>query len=244
MMGKSHLIIGTGASLSIMQLAGVEITLPCVAIAAISSLAPDLDEPNSLLARKAIPGILLRVLQVLLLAAGVYIFAAELAPAPWHLVLGVLTASVSFVPGRSLRQLAMLLIGVGLIAFLESAAPWNSVAGSILVLSAVVQHRGFTHTFYALAGWTVLLYFAGQQADSASGLWIAGGLGYALHLLADSLTRRGIKPLPPLPIKLRLKLMSTGTKKGDKVERIFVVLTLVLVVYAFAPPLFERLTGS
>ncbi|MNN89984.1 hypothetical protein D3C81_2078710 [compost metagenome] len=58
-------------------------------------------------------------------------------------------------------------------------------------------------------------------------------MSYALHLLADSLTQRGITPLPPLPFKLRLKLMSTGTKKGSAVEKFCIVLTLVLVTYVF-----------
>ncbi|WP_342438758.1 hypothetical protein NSS79_06770 [Paenibacillus sp. FSL L8-0436] len=54
-----------------------------------------------------------------------------------------------------------------------------------------------------------------------------------MNLLADSLTQRGITPLPPIPFKLRLKLMSTGTKKGDAVENLCIVFTLVLVIYAF-----------
>lgn len=49
----------------------------------------------------------------------------------------------------------------------------------------------------------------------------------------DSLTQRGITPLPPIPFKLRLKLMSTGTKKGGAVENVFILLTLALVVYVF-----------
>lgn len=69
--------------------------------------------------------------------------------------------------------------------------------------------------------------------NDGGSLWIAGSLSYGLHLLADSLTQRGITPLPPIPLKLRLKLMSTGTKKGHAVEKVCVMLTLALVVYAF-----------
>ncbi|MNG25468.1 inner membrane protein [compost metagenome] len=103
----------------------------------------------------------------------------------------------------------------------------------MLVVSSVVPHRGLTHTLYAVAGWGALLYFASLGMNDGGSLWIAGGMSYALHLLADSLTQRGITPLPPLPFKLRLKLMSTGTKKGSKVEKVCVVLTLLLVAYVF-----------
>ena len=58
-------------------------------------------------------------------------------------------------------------------------------------------------------------------------------MSYALHLLADSLTQHGITPLPPLPFKLRLKLMSTGTKKGSAVEKVCIMLTLALFIYVF-----------
>ncbi|BCG57886.1 metal-dependent hydrolase [Paenibacillus sp. URB8-2] len=233
MMGKSHLVISTGVTLSAMQLAGCHITVPAVAVAALSSLLPDIDEPNSLLVRKAVPTFLLRALQLTLIAAAVFLYFADIAPYPWNIVLALLIGSVAFLPGRRLRKLIMLLIAVGLIAFGSAYDPWNTIAGCILVIAALVPHRGLTHTLYGIAGWTALLYFAGRGIEGGDILWIAGGLSYALHLLADSLTQRGITPLPPLPFKLRLKLMSTGTKKGGAVEGICVTLTLVLVVLTF-----------
>ncbi|MFD1775706.1 metal-dependent hydrolase [Paenibacillus rhizophilus] len=233
MMGKSHLVISTGVTLSAMQLAGCHITVPAVAVAALSSLLPDIDEPNSLLVRKAVPAFLLRALQLTLIAAAVFLYFADIAPYPWNIVLALLIGSVAFLPGRRLRKLIMLLIAVGLIAFGSAYDPWNTIAGCILVIAALVPHRGLTHTLYGMAGWTALLYFAGRGIEGGDILWIAGGLSYGLHLLADSLTQRGITPLPPLPFKLRLKLMSTGTKKGGAVEGICVTLTLVLVVLTF-----------
>ncbi|WP_150265776.1 metal-dependent hydrolase [Paenibacillus tepidiphilus] len=233
MMGKSHFIIGTGVTLSAMRLLGYEITIPAAAVAALSSLLPDIDEPNSLLVRKALPEPLLRLLQVALIAGAIYLYLAEIAAPPWNLVLALLVGSVSFLPGRRLRHLVMLLIAVGLLAFAEVYAPWNAIAACILVIATVVPHRGLTHTLYALGGWTALLYFASSGLADGGSLWIAGGMAYALHLAADIMTRRGITPLPPLPLKLRLKLMSTGTKKGDRVEKVFVVLALAFALYTF-----------
>ncbi|MDT3425993.1 inner membrane protein [Paenibacillus forsythiae] len=233
MMGKSHLVISTGVTLSAMQWAGFHLTIPAVAVAALSSLLPDIDEPNSLLVRKALPSFLLRALQLALIAAAVFLYFADIAPYPWNIVLALLVGSVVFLPGRRLRKLVMLLIATLLMAFGSAYDPWNMIVGCILVIAALVPHRGLTHTLYGVAGWTALLYVAGKGMDGGDILWIAGGLSYALHLLADSLTRRGITPLPPLPFKLRLKLMSTGSKRGGAVEGICVTLTLVLVVYTF-----------
>lgn len=233
MMGKSHFIISTGVTLSVMDLLGHEITIPAIAVAAVSSLLPDIDEPNSLLVRKALPEFLLRILQVALIGAAVYLYFGGVAAAPWNIVLALLVGSVSFLPGRRLRHLVMLLIAIALFAFAETYEPWNYIAAGVLVLATVVPHRGLTHTVYAVAGWCALLYFASISAAGSGSLWIAGGLSYALHLLADALTQRGITPLPPLPFKLRLKLMSTGTKKGGAVENLCILLTTVLVIYTF-----------
>ncbi|WP_342564708.1 metal-dependent hydrolase [Paenibacillus sp. FSL R7-0345] len=233
MMGKSHFIISTGITLSVMNLLGYEITVPAVAVAAVSSLLPDIDEPNSLLVRSAVPESMLRLLQVALIGAGIYLYFAGIVDAPWNIVLALLVGSVSFLPGRRLRQLVMLLIALALFAFAADYDPWNYIAACILIVASVVPHRGITHTLYAVAGWGVLLYFVSLGMNDGGSLWIAGAMSYALHLLADSLTQRGITLLPPLPFKLRLKLMSTGTKKGSKVENVCIVLTLLLVAYVF-----------
>ncbi|WP_410513912.1 metal-dependent hydrolase [Paenibacillus sp. BR2-3] len=233
MMGKSHLIISTGVTLSVMSLLGHDITIPVIAVAGLSSLLPDIDEPNSLLVRKAIPEFLLRGLQIALIGAAIYFYFAGVAPSPWNIVLSLLVGSVSFLPGRRLRHLVMLLIALGLFAFGDAYDPWNYIAACVLAISALVPHRGLTHTLYGVVGWSALLYFSSLGMVDGDSLWIAGGMSYALHLLADSLTRHGITPLPPLPFKLRLKLMSTGTKKGGAVESLCIMLTLALVVYVF-----------
>ena len=92
---------------------------------------------------------------------------------------------------------------------------------------------GLTHTVYAAAGWTGLLYFASQGKIGGESLWFAGGLSYSIHLLADALTNRGIRPLPPFKWRIKLKIMSTGSKWGRTVENACIVLTLVLVWYVF-----------
>lgn len=233
MMGKSHLVISTGVTLSAMSLLGLQITIPAVAVAVVSSLLPDIDEPNSMLVRKAVPEFLLRILQVSLIGAAIYLYFAGIAEPPWNIALALLVGSVSFLPSRRLRHLVMLLIALALFAFADAYDPWNYIAACVLVVASVVPHRGITHTLYAVAGWGALLYFVSPGMEDGGSLWIAGSLSYGLHLLADSLTQRGITPLPPIPFKLRLKLMSTGTKKGSAVEKVCVMLTLALAVYTF-----------
>lgn len=230
-MGRSHLIISTGVTLSVLGMADQKITLPVAAVTAISALLPDIDEPNSLLVSRAIPKRFLQLFQLALVGLGITLYFLGQAFAPWNIILPVLVGLVSFMPTRSLRNVVMILIGVGLIVFGRSFVPWNYVAGSLLIICALLPHRGLTHTLFGLLGWMAILFFSTHQYDQM--LWIAGGLSYLLHLLADSVTNRGIRPLPPLDWRLKINLMSTGTWKGSIVENGFIGLTLILVWFVF-----------
>lgn len=232
MMGRSHLIIGTGVSLSVLQLMGVQITAPAVTVALIGSLLPDIDEPNSLLVSKALPNSLIRLLQTILLPTAVFVYFYVQAK-PWNLLLAILVGLVSFLPSRSLRKVLMFAIGLGLVFYGHALAPWNLIAGSLLMLCTTLTHRGLTHTVYGTAVWGGLLYSTTHEQGPE--IWVAGGVAYAMHLLADSLTNRGIRPLPPLKWRIRANLMSTGTKHGAVVENVCIVLTLILAWIAFSP---------
>lgn len=233
MMGRAHIVISTGVSLSVLGLAGVPVTLPAAAVAAVSSLLPDIDEPNSILVRTVIPTWLLRILQLVLVGAALLVYAYGEAYAPWHLALAGLIGIVSFLPGRTMRHVVMFMIGLGVLEFGDDFAPWNTIAACVLILSSLVTHRGLTHSLYAAAGWPALLYYGSSGDPGGLSVWLAGGLSYALHLAADMLTNRGIKPLPPLRFRLRIPVMSTGTRQGGLVENVCIALTFVMVWYVF-----------
>lgn len=227
MMGRSHLVISTGVTLSILGMANQEITLPVIAVTAVSSLLPDIDEPNSLLVSRAIPTRFLRLLQVLLICMGIFVQIYGTGFAPWNTVLAILVGIVAFLPSRTLRNVVMILIGFGLIGFGHTFVPWNYILGSTLIICALLPHRGLTHTVYGFTGWTIMLFCATHTYGHA--IWIAGGLSYLLHLLCDALTNRGIRPFPPLKFRLKLRLMSTGALSGTIVENVCIGLTLVLM---------------
>lgn len=231
MMGRSHLVIGTGVTLSLLSITHQEITLPVVGVAILSSILPDIDEPNSLLVTKAIPTRLLRLLQLLLVALAAYILVKGNSFAPWNILLSVPVAIILFMPTRTLRNICMLIIGICIALFLSSISPWNLIIGSTLIVCSLLPHRGLTHSIYGLLAWTVMLFCATYTYGNS--IWIAGGISYTLHLLTDSITNRGIRPIPPFKFRLKLNLMSTGTWKGNIVENICIGLTILLVWITF-----------
>ncbi|WP_039832815.1 metal-dependent hydrolase, partial [Paenibacillus sonchi] len=201
------------------------------AVPAVSSLLPDIDEPNSLIVSKTIPTGLVRLIKLLVLGFAAFSFFFGSAMAPWNVVISLLALLISFVPTRTFRNVIMVLLGVTLILFGHVFIPWGYIIGCLLIVCALVPHRGLTHTFYGVLGWTALLYFSTHSYDQI--LWIAGGLSYLLHLLADAITNHGIRPLPPFKFRLKLRLMSTGQFSGTIVENVCIGLTLVLLWFVF-----------
>lgn len=248
MKGSSHLIIGTGVSLACAALLHTPLTPTAAAAAIVGSLLPDIDEPNALLLSRSLPKPLLRLLKAALLIASAAVIWFALPYAPWNWAAGALVALPVFATDRKLRQALMLLIAALLIAAGLIGVPWfelqggfprfkllpgepvAAVAGGGLGLCALLPHRGFTHTLYATAIWTALLYWT---APTEPAVWQAGGMAYLLHLLADALTQRGIRPLPPLEWKLCIPLIRTGKFSAAVFETLFVGMTFVLLWIVF-----------
>ncbi|MDF2963542.1 MAG: metal-dependent hydrolase [Paenibacillus sp.] len=238
MTGRTHLIVGTGVTLSVLSIIGQPVTLPGVAVAAVSSLLPDIDEPNSLLMQKTMPKSVLNKIKLALVAAGLgFILYCYLQSffVPYSYGIGGLMIAACLIHQRLFRQLLMIITG-GLMLYIGgSAGPWWASIGALLMVCAVLPHRGLTHSLYGIFIWGGVLYFASVRLQMP--LWIPGILAYTLHLLCDVLTKHGIQPLPPLKWKCRIPLMSTGKFSGFFVESICITLTFVLFWNAFVEPI-------
>lgn len=230
MMGRSHLIISTGVTLSLLELANQEINLPIVAVVTVSSLLPDIDEPNSLLVRRSIPPFILRIMRILLIGVAVFVHILGSGFTPWNTIVACMIGVVSFISARSMRNQVILLIGIALLLFGQTHL-WSGIAGSALIVCSLAPHRGITHSIYGVIGWAAILSLLPNTYSPS--LWLGGGLSYLTHLLCDMITNHGIRPLPPFNIRFRLNLMGTGTLRGSVVEKICIGLTFLLVWFAF-----------
>jgi inner membrane protein len=219
MTGRTHLIVSTGVTLSVLQLMGQGVTLPGFAIALVSSLLPDIDEPNSLLLQKSIPKSLILKCKVGLAAAGIgfmgyaYIQTFFL---PYSYVIGMMMIALCLVNQRLFRQLVMAALGGLLLYMGAEGGPWFAAIGALLMVCSVLPHRGLTHSVYGVLIWGGLLYAASVQLEIP--LYVAGAVSYSLHLLCDAFTKHGVQLLPPAKWKLRIPLMSTGKFSGFLVE--------------------------
>ncbi|AYA37519.1 metal-dependent hydrolase [Hymenobacter oligotrophus] len=225
MRGSSHLAIGliTGAGIAAV-VPDMRLSLPGVALAGFSALAPDLDHPGSRLSKRL--GFAQNYVRWAFAAAGVLLglythFNLPIGP---ERRMGFTAAMSMFLIGmamqnQSARKLALLFTGVGtVLAGLYWQFLWLSLLGAFVATAPFTSHRSWTHTIWAAALWTYIGYLANRDLGW-HGVAAYAGAGYMSHLLADTLTKSGVRYLLPLSDKaLKLPLISTGSSLGNMIE--------------------------
>jgi len=225
MRGTAHLAIGLITGVAIAGLVpGVPVSLPGIALAGFSALAPDLDHPESRLSQRL--GFTQNYVRWAFGAAalGLAAFAYFQLPAGPDqrlsyvaaLAFGLLGVALQ---GGSARKLALLFTGLGtVLAGLYAQMLWLSLLGVYISLAPFTSHRSWTHTIWAAALWTYIGYLANQSLGW-HGIMHYAGAGFASHILADTLTKSGVRWLLPLSdFSFKIPLLSTGSKLGNVVE--------------------------
>ena len=203
---------------------GVKLSLPGIALAGFSSLAPDLDHPESRLSHRLgfTHGYVRWAFGAAALGLAAYAYF-QLQPGPDQrltyvaaLAFGLLGVALQ---GGSARKLALLFTGLGtVLAGLYAHFVWLSLLGAFISLAPFTAHRSWTHTLWAAVFWTYVGDLANRNLGWHGVAWYAGA-GYASHLVADSLTKSGVRWLRPLTdFSFKVPLLSTGTKSGNMLE--------------------------
>ena len=225
MRGSSHLAIGLITGFAIAGLApGLPFSIPGIALAGFSSLAPDLDHPESRLSKRlgfsqgyvrwafAAGALALATYAYLQLASGseqrLYYIGA--------LAFGLIGVAMQ---GGSARKLALLFTGMAtVVAGLYTEQLWLSLLGTFVALAPFTTHRSWTHTIWATALWTYIGYLAEQHLGWQGVAVFAGG-GYLSHIVADTLTKAGVRWFLPLSdFSFKIPLISTGSTAGNALE--------------------------
>jgi len=94
-----------------------------------------------------------------------------------------------------------------------------------------MKHRGFFHSFtfvfiLAVLGWIFLESFREEIVFGVAG-------GYGLHLIADSFTKKGVRPFVPFS-KIRFKgKIRSGGKKEIVIFSVIVGIDIILIILDF-----------
>jgi inner membrane protein len=130
--------------------------------------------------------------------------------------LGVLGAAFSEKTGRrlmlALTGLFVIIGGIWLQLW------WLTLLGTFVVVSPFLSHRTYTHTVWATVLWGYICHGASTSWRDPGVFWL-GTLGYLSHLIADSLTKAGVKWFFPFWDRaFGLPLMRTGSRGGNRIE--------------------------
>lgn len=225
MRGSAHLAIGLITGVAIAGLVpGIPFSLPGIALAGFSALAPDLDHPESRLSKRLgfTQGYVRWAFAGVALALTAYAYF-QLRPGPDQRL--SYTAALAFgligvaLQGGSARRLALLFTGLGTVLIgLYAQFLWLSLVGTFIALAPFTSHRSWTHTIWAAALWTYIGDLANRSLGWHGVAYFAGG-GYISHILADTLTKSGVRWLLPLTdYSFKIPLLSTGSKSGNVIE--------------------------
>ncbi|XOD70202.1 MAG: metal-dependent hydrolase [Sodalis sp. (in: enterobacteria)] len=124
-------------------------------------------------------------------------------------------------------------------SFLGKRLKWLSMP-----IAKVFGHRGVTHSFFAIAGYSIL-FFSGlfSQVRIPVDLIHAMIVGYISHIFADALTPAGVPLLWPCRWCFRLPILKPS--KYPRWERIFCVLVLfAALLYPFNILPSDKISGT
>ena len=225
MRGSSHLAIGLITGVAVAGLVpGVPFSVAGIALAGFSSLAPDLDHPGSRLSKRlgfAQNYVRWAFVVVALLLAAYTHFQLPIGPDrrmgfTAALAFGLIGAAMQ---GDSTRKLALMFTGLcTVVAGLYTGFLWLSMLGCFVAVAPFTSHRSWTHTIWAAGLWTYIGHLANQTLGWHGVALFAGG-GYVSHLLADSLTKAGVKWfMPLLDYSFKIPLIRTGSASGNMLE--------------------------
>ena len=225
MRGSSHLAIGLITGVAVAGLVpGIPFSLAGIALAGFSSLAPDLDHPESRLSQRLgfAQGYVRWAFIVVGMTLGAYTYlnlppgAEQRLSYTAALAFGLMGAALQ---GGSARKLALLFTGLGtVVAGLYAEQLWLSLLGTFVALAPFTAHRSWTHTIWATILWTYIGYLANRSLGWRGVAHFAGA-GYVSHLLADTLTKAGVRWLLPVSdFSFKIPLVRTGSKSGNMLE--------------------------
>lgn len=214
MKGSTHLTIGVaiGAAAATYYPFPLKNALIYLAVAALSALSADLDGPSILSRRIGKAAKQVHHLLIWLIAccvAGVmyqYVMSGVLSRE--SIIVTIVVLVLGFVAKEGLIRNMMISAIGGALLVVGALLGWGWLLGLGLFTAWVpwLSHRGLSHTIWAALLWGAIGWGLEQHLQ-LEGIALISLLGYISHLIADTLTPRGVKLFYPLyrrSIKLRL----------------------------------------
>lgn len=140
-----------------------------------------------------------------------------------HVAFGFLAGLFAITFLHPANQILFISLVVVASAFPDIDHPNSKIGKRVKFVGFLFEHRGFFHSVFAVALFTLLIFLAFNAPIYAWGVLI----GYASHLIADCFTVQGIMPFHPFSRKAIRGFVRTGTT----VEVVFFWILIVADVW-------------
>lgn len=237
MRGKSHLVIGTLATLELALIKGFYITPITMATAAFLSVAPDMDEPNSRVLNRILSKNMTKKLHslfiYLILILSFYFYTKTNNNIYVCILVSLLTMFFfeKNVPTKKFRSVMItaFMFMVALVMFLLKVNPGITFLTFLLACFPLMKHRSFSHSIFMV----VLIFFLLRYIEDTmhiKDLANIGAFAYSTHLICDMVTIRGIPLFYPVSRKYyNIGRLRVGTTKCNTVETMTTVILLGMI---------------
>ena len=149
----------------------------------------------------------------------------------WHLIFAFLTLFVLLII-TPFKISFLFIIGLFIGCTLPDIDTKKSTINNLLIItkpcSILFTHRGFTHSFIcfvAISYFSSLLDFYFNLNGFSLGIFI----GYLSHIVTDMFTPMGIQLLWPLPIFIKVPILSYN----QKISKIFLIAIFLFIVLKY-----------
>lgn len=140
-----------------------------------------------------------------------------------HLAFGFLLAifSLNYIPAESQFIFAFIVLAASALPDVDH--PNSKLGSKVKPIAWLFDHRGFFHSLFAIAIFTGVFYLITGSVIYS----IAFLIGYASHIMLDSLSVAGIQPFAPL-LRFRLKGIFHCNAAYD--YAFFMVISIIAVI--------------
>lgn len=240
MRGRSHLIIGTLATVEIALLYSTPITPLVLTSAAFFSIAADIDEPNSkvsttLASKKNTKKAYKFILYAILLSFfSLSVFISEKYYLSGFIaIIGVLLIEKNFTHAK-LRSyiLSSIFIVFSIISFYFKFSMYMTLSFAFFSIMPLTKHRSITHSFLTVFIMYYLLFNV-EKLSNLSGISFSFLIAYSSHLICDLITKRGIPVFYPISKKyISLSNITVGSFLCNTTEYLTITVLSFLILFS------------
>lgn len=238
MRGKTHGAVGVLASIQTSLLFKIPISIVGILVAAIFSLLPDLDQPNSSISKFIFKNDISKyIYKIFIYFVNVLIFFISININNNFYISAIVTFVAIIIIESKITHMLIRKIFLSLIFILLAVSLYFINADLYFVLFALIfaffpwlKHRSFSHSIFAV----IIIYFLLKQIElvfNLDYLSLYGTIGYGSHIfMGDLFTKQGVPLFYPISSKkISLGFLKVGSKLSNYTEFIYVFVLFGIV---------------